>query len=263
MATQIKKDGEKTTVKTSKKKETVEVKNESIIKPIQQETAKVYVSEETENLQKENNKLKETILKQQDDFSAKFNQMQAQLDTLLKIVGSTTKQTKVEDSEEDIAIGCRVFAGLSMSTPDGMQNITFRCGEQKFISLEDLVIYLKESKRNNKSLFANGLLYFYDEKYYDKFKIKKLVDLSEENILKILLIEDKNEMIRKVSELTNGLKKKFVTHTFKFIIADMLVRNPLKLKFWNYDSRIELENYIGVKFDTLIANAGMYRSIKS
>lgn len=218
-----------------------------------------------QELNKENAELKTKLEKQENEFSNKFNQMQAQMDALLEIMKgkiSTNNSPKNIQEDEDITVGCRLFAGLGMVNADGTQTIVFRCGEKKYIPYEDLKSFLKENSRNNKALFANGLLFFYDEENYSRFKIKKIVDLDEQHIIDILTTPDTNQMIGKINELTNNLRKESVLHTLKFMIADMLIRDASKLKNFTYDNRDALEKYIGVKFDTLISNANMYRFIK-
>jgi hypothetical protein len=218
-----------------------------------------------QELNKENAELKTKLEKQENEFSSKFNQMQSQMDALLEIMKGkvpTNNSPKNIQEDEDIAVGCRLFAGLGMVNADGTQTIVFRCGEKKYIPYEDLKSFLKENSRNNKALFANGLLFFYDEENYSRFKIKKIVDLDEQHIVDILTTPDTNQMIGKINELTNNLRKESVLHTLKFMIADMLIRDASKLKNFTYDNRDALEKYIGVKFDTLISNANMYKFLK-
>ena len=217
-----------------------------------------------QELNKENAELKTKLEKQENEFSNKFKQMQTQMDALLEIMKKvpTNNSQKNIQEDEDIAVGCRLFAGLGMVNADGTQTIVFRCGEKKYIPYEDLKSFLKENSRNNKALFANGLLFFYDEENYSRFKIKKIVDLDEQHIIDILTTPDTNQMIGKINELTNNLRKESVLHTLKFMIADMLIRDASKLRNFTYDNRDALEKYIGVKFDTLISNANMYKFLK-
>jgi len=260
-------------VKNSMKKEKNILKDETKNKidegnTINIDIAKDYIDSkyttQIDEISKENIELKETLNKQNNDFSDKFTQMQSQIDLLIKIVNdNSNKNTAIIEKEDDeVAVGCRVFAGLGIVNSEGTQTILFRCGEKKYISYDDMKSYLKENIRNNKALFANGLLFFYDEKNYERFKIKKLVDLTEENIIDILSTKDSNQLIRKFNTLTDNMRKDGVVHTFKYMVADLLIREPKKLEGFVYDNRQALEDYIGVKFDTLIANANMYHFIK-
>lgn len=278
MATQVKKTGKAITPEKKVVEKSSDEKIEATVFVEEQATPTIIQDIEIKNweqpqhinfnnfeeVSKENEELKAKLEKQEDEFSNKFNQMQAKMDSLLAIIGNigNNNSAKKVEEEEDIAVGCRMFSGLGIVNAESKQTIVFACGEKKYIPYEDLKGFLKENIRNNKALFANGLLFFYDEKNYARFKIKKLVDLTEEHIIEILTTQDTNQMIGKINILTNNLRREGVLHTLKYMIADMLIRDASKLKGFTYDNRDALEKYIGVKFDTLISNANMYRFIK-
>lgn len=208
---------------------------------------------------------KERLKKELEDNQNTIKQLQEQMTALMKMVadkGVGGNVANTDDNDEIVDVGCRCFAGLGMTNADGTQNIFFRCGERKGISVEDLKSYLKENIRNNKALFSNGLLFFYDESNYNRFRVKKVVDLSEEEVLKIITMKDPNDMIRKIGEMTNNLRRDSVVYTLKYIIADMMIRKIDGLKDFTYENHNELERYFGVKFDTLILNAQMYKFYK-
>lgn len=225
---------------------------------------------ESEKESDSNNKVdkeKEQLKKELEENQRTIKQMQEQMTALMKMMASNgggNATVGVSNNDDELVdVGCRCFAGLGMTNADGTQNIFFRCGERKSLTVGDLKSYLKENIRNNKALFSNGLLFFYDESNYDKFRIKKVVDLDEDKVLDIITMADPNDMIRKVAEMTNNLKRDSVVYTLKYIIADMLIRKVDRLKEFTYANHDALEKYFGVKFDTLILNAQMYKFYKS
>lgn len=259
MATQAKKN-------TKQKEEIIESINEELTKEKVEDISEEQVDAYKEKIEQENAQLREELEKQKqanEDFKKQFEQMQAQMLLLTKAMTQNVggAQTTTEDDDEMVEVCCRVFSGLGMTNNAGTSQINFKCGESKFISASDLKDFLKEGIRNNKALFAKSLLFFTNEENYNKFKIRKIVDLSEENVLNIIQTKNTNEMIRKVNTLTNNLYDDAVLYTFKFMIADMLMNN--KLGGWSYESRDALEKHLGVKFDVLISNAGMYKQFKN
>lgn len=208
-------------------------------------------------------KEKEQLKKELEENQNTIKQLQEQMTALMKMVAQNSGSTPIASEEDEmIDVGCRCFAGLGMTNADGTQNVFFRCGERKSMSVADLKSYLKENIRNNKALFSNGLLFFYNESDYDRFKVKKVVDLDEDKVLSIITMDDTNDMIRKIAEMTNDLRRDSVVYTLKYIIADMMIRKVDRLKEFTYANHDALEKYFGVKFDTLIRNAQMYKFYK-
>jgi len=220
---------------------------------------------EVDELKAENKRLKGELESQSNSFDVQLNAIKAQMDLLMKAQMTNVAVTKEEEPEaKEIIIGCRAFSGAALASNDGTIVYTFNGGEEKGIDSEDLRQVLRENgQRNNKKLFQNGLFYFVDEKYYNIFKIKKNVDLSKEHIAEIVLTKDKDEMIRKVKEMTNDKSDMGVTHTFKFLIAEMLLDEKNPLASWTYDNKKYLETYLGNNFDDLIASSGIFKYLSS
>lgn len=166
--------------------------------------------------------------------------------------------------KENVKIGCRAFSGITLSTRDESIQYSFEVGDEKDIPIDDLKQLLKENgTRNNKRLFEKGLFYFVDEEDYKTFGIKPRVDLSIENIKRIVTEPDIDKMIREVKEMTKDKVDWAITHSLKFTIAQMWVdKDNQPLKDWTYANRVALENYFGNKFDDLIAGIGLYNFVK-
>lgn len=166
--------------------------------------------------------------------------------------------------KESARIGCRAFSGVTLSTGDESIQYSFEVGDEKDIPLDDLKQLLKENgTRNNKRLFEKGLFYFVDPEDYKTFGIKPRVDLSIENIKRVVTEPDIDKMIREVKEMTKDKVDWAITHSLKFTIAQMWVdKENQPLKNWTYANRVALENYFGNKFDDLIAGIGLYNFVK-
>ena len=160
-------------------------------------------------------------------------------------------------------VGCRAFSGAPLVNQDESLNYSFACGEEKEIDISDLKEILKDNGvRKNKILFRDGIFYFKNPEYYDYFGIKNFIDLSDNAIKKIVLTDDVNSMIRKVKEITKDRANYRVTHTLQYKVAQMIVDDSQPLMGWRYDARKALEDYLGVKFDDLVAYTGLYNILR-
>lgn len=248
MATQTKKINNVSSKSNISKQE----KNDEVASPLdatQENHATIDDRDEIIQQLKEDNKKKDDDLK---NLSESFAKMQEQLNSLLQ---SQQMGHSVLPNEE-IEIGCRAINGGVLATSDGRYSISFLCDEKKFVDSDDFKTILKESGlRNTKKFFEDDIFYFVDKGNYDKFKIKKRVDLSRENISRILMLPS-HSMIDEINALTNNLVDFTVVHTLQFEIVKMLIDTEAPLKNWNYDNRAALERYLNRKFDDLMAAVG-------
>lgn len=213
-----------------------------------------------ENAQKKlNEELKKTIEEQ----AAQIAELQASLKMMMSAYTQTAQVAQQKPQKETVVVGCRAFSGAPLSNQDESVCYTFACGEEKEIDVSDLKDILKDNGlRKNKVLFRDGLFYFKDKSYYDYFGIKNVIDLSDEAIKEIVLTDNVDSMLRKVKEITKDRTNFNVMHTLKFKIAQMIVDESQPLLGWRYDSRKALEDYLGNKFDDLVAYTGIYNILR-
>lgn len=210
-------------------------------------------AEENNELRKENAQMKKEVCDLKDQMSKVLE--------LLAI-----RNTKEEKKEQGtVKIGCRSLAGSCLRNKDESIIYEFRVGEERDVDVEDLKQIFKDGAPilKNRALFEKGIFYFVDEKEYQKWGIKKRVDLSWDTIRKLVTMPDANEMIRKIKDITRDKTDLAITHCLKFTVAQMIVdRTTEPLRGWRYENRIALENYLGNKFDDLIANIGLYNLVR-
>lgn len=240
MATQVKK-----TNATTATKEFAEEKE--IIKE-----TKVEDTKEIETLKKEI----EDKDKKYEELNANFQKLQAQFETFMQMSMAKQTATSSADDDEEILVGCRDVYGSVLATNDGRYSFKFECDEEKYIALSDLKEVLKENGlRNNKRLFERDVFYFVNPADYKKFNIKKRIDLSHDNLVRILNLPEL-DMIDEVNKMTNHLIDFAATHSLQFEIVKMLIDKTNPLRDWRYENRHALERYIGQKFDDLQAAIG-------
>lgn len=239
MATQIKKTN---AVKTANEK--IEEKVEKISTEVEATTEKnSEVEKEMQKLREENAEKTKAL----DDLTRQFASMQ---ELLNKMILNQDKKSKKTD-EGDVLVGCRFVNGGSFATNNNRMLCKFDCDEEKYVSVEDLKTYLKESGRNYRNLFEIDGFYFVNPEDYEKFKIRKRVDLSHDAILEILSARTQNDLINRVNDLTNNLNDRNVLHLLEFEICKMIDDPKVNLSNWTYENRVALENYIGISFEEL------------
>lgn len=204
------------------------------------------------------------IIEEQNKQIEQMQQQMQQMAAMFSMFQNAGAQVGQQKGKENVLVGCRAFSGAVLSTKDESVQYNFEVGEEKEIPYDDLKLILKENGvRNNKRLFEKGLFYFVDEEDYRSFGIKPRVDLSVENIKRIVTEPDIDKMIREVKEITKDKVDWAVTHSLKFTIAQMWVdKENQPLKNWSYENRVALENYFGNKFDDLIAGIGLINFVK-
>lgn len=229
------------------------------------------MANQTKNINTENNnlnelkRLREESLKkdrQIEELQNSFSLLQSQLSALLQM---QSQLQNVASNNEEIEIGNRMFLNTPLSAQNGNKvtliNGWGKSGENNMILAEDLKIYLNDINRKNLSLFEKDIFYFTDEKNYEKFRVKKTLDLSEKNILKIITMEDVNEMIGIVRDMTRNKTDFDVLQAFQYQVIRIMLTQDSELKNWNYDNRVALENYIGQKFTSLMVSINAYDAI--
>lgn len=210
---------------------------------------------EQTNLESENQKLKQENAEK--DATIKllqenFEKMQQQIEKLMK--GNSQPTDNTEDKE--VVVCCRAINGGVLGTADERYIIKFLCDEEKYVDVEDLKTIFRESgSRNVRKLFEEDVFYFKNAEDYSKFKIKKRIDLSRDNIIRILT-SPVTKMIDEVNLLTNNLVDFSVVHNFQFEIVKMLVDPKNPLRDWKYENRNAMEKYLNRKFDDLMAAIG-------
>lgn len=254
MATQAKKS---TNAKKIEDKDIVKEKKEIIKKEINSGVENTF----------DNTKIKELedALKSKDEellnLTKESEAMKAKMDLILQQLALANQNAinnspATSNNEDDmVEVGCRKIYGDSLVTHDESYVYKFACNEIKFIPREDMKAIINDrGNRRNISLFEKDIFYFINPEEYKKFKIKKKVDLSKENILRILKLPE-YEMINEVNLLTNNLINFSTTHAFQFEVAKLLI-DKVSLADWKYENRVALERYLGKKFDDLLASVG-------
>ena len=158
-----------------------------------------------------------------------------------------TASTKliVKQEDDEVVIGCRVLQGIGWGDPsEPAGEIRLRFNEEQTVTVSDMKRFFR--KHSIRKLFENGLCYFTEPENYALFNIRKYVDLSNENLTKILTQKDVNDIIRDLDNLTENKKNSSIINCIVFRICDMIRNNVLT---WDYYTRKAIEDYFSMDFD--------------
>lgn len=160
------------------------------------------------------------------------------------LLNNQTQPVK-NDKEDEVIIGCRVLQGIGWGDPnDTAGEIRLKYNEELPVTISDMKRFFR--KYSTKKLFEDGLCYFSNENDYVLFNIKKHVDLSNDNLVRILKMNNIQSIISEFNVLTENKKNSSVINCVIYRICDMIKKNEINL---DYYTRTALEKYFGIEFD--------------
>lgn len=229
-------------------------------------TIKTNTTREPSAKDKEIARLKDELAKansERDSMRSDMDALKAQMDMLLQMAtGKSVAQKEEAVEEPDVEIGYHGFTDMIVESTDSTVSLRFSPAEIKTIPYEDMKTILKENQfRKNKKLFEKDILYFVNEEDYARFKIRKNIDFSDEEIKEILFTPNKDDMLRKFKAFTNNGKDRTIVFIFQYRVVEMLLSPKKPLRNWDYENRLALEDYMGVKFDRLIEYSGIFKML--
>lgn len=195
-------------------------------------------------------------IEEKKEESAEVKALKEQIAELQKAISLMAEQRTMSPApiiynqeDEDVIIGCRIIQGVGWGDPskEGGE-IRLRYGEEQSVTVSDMKRFFRQS--SIRRLFIDGICYFTEPKDYKIFNIKDYLDLSSENLSKILTKRDINDVIRDLDKLTESKKNSRVINCLIFRIADMIRHDEIE---WDYYTRKAIEEYFGTEFDRNIA----------
>lgn len=199
-------------------------------------TVEVYEMNEVEKLKKE-----------KEESDRKFLELQTQMDMILKQMALQNANGNTNNQDEDVAVGCMSINGASIANNDESIIYNLKYKEVIDISFSELKDCFKSKINPYRELFKKGIFYFEDEKYYEIFKIKDVVDMSDEALVDMLI---KGEVPYKEKLYIRGHKDNTFFLTLVYRVADLYRQGNLVK--WTYQDRMSFENYFKIKIDNCV-----------
>ena len=147
----------------------------------------------------------------------------------------------------EVAIGCRALNGACLANKSGDIEYNIRYKDVEYIPYNELKECFKSNVNNYKDLFAKGIFYFEDETIYDEFGVKNRIDLSEENLIKILLA---NQVPFLDKLYIRGQKDVVLYMTVLYLVAELYSEG--KLNEWSWDGRNTFETHYKIRLDDIV-----------
>lgn len=212
--------------------------------------------EKVESKKDEIEEIKENENKESEEVSALKAQLEEMKNAMAELMSKQNQNVQVvydKGQEGDVVIGCRVLQGVGWGDPSDISGeVRLRYNEEQSVPVSDMKRFFR--KYSIRKLFEDGLCYFAEPNDYAIFNIKNYIDLSDENLSKILTQSNVNDIINSLNKITTNKKDSGVVNCLIFRICDMIRNNKLE---WDYYTRKAVESYFGTEFDrgisTLIA----------
>ena len=180
-----------------------------------------------------------------------MQEMKTQMEMLMKqmaqmaTINQGVQVGKANDIE--VAIGCRALNGACLANKSGDIEYNIRYKDVEYIPYNELKECFKSNVNNYKDLFAKGIFYFEDETMYDEFGVKNRIDLSEENLIKILLA---NQVPFLDKLYIRGQKDVVLYMTVLYLVAELYSEG--KLNEWSWDGRNTFETHYKIRLDDIV-----------
>jgi hypothetical protein len=154
---------------------------------------------------------------------------------------------QVKMTDDTVKIGSCLIGKHFLCDSNGTEIIEFDdAGDISSISTR-LLDSLMTSK--NKALFKEGLLYFIDDVWYDRYSIKKNVVLDDQTIDSIYKLPIDN-MVKEINKITNDGKNEKVKYCLYWIIVKNIVNG--KDGYNDKNKEITIGNLFGVDINNSI-----------
>ena len=180
-----------------------------------------------------------------------MQEMKIQMEMLMKQMAQmATMNQNVQmgkPNDIEVVVGCRALNGACLANKSGDIEYNIKYREVESIPYNELKECFKSNVNNYKDLFAKGIFYFEDEAMYDEFGVKNRIDLSEENLTKILL---SNQVPFLDKLYVRGQKDVVLYMTVLYLVAELYSEG--KLNNWSWEGRNIFESHYKIRLDDII-----------
>lgn len=146
-------------------------------------------------------------------------------------------------SSETVFIGCNLIQGISLSSPNGDVDMKVDYKDVITLPAEDVVQVLKSGE--NRTLFVNGLMYFENEKDYERFSIKRKHNINRDVIKKVVLSNNQDKLQKFFDLNTRNKMDPTMVHTIFYNIIDLNIED--ELEGMRFETREFIEEYFGME----------------
>lgn len=191
--------------------------------------------------------IKEPISKENEEVSELKKQIEEMKKAMEALIANSnaaapSNSVVIKESDDEIEIGTRMIQGIGFTSTDETISLRMDYNQIQALSLSEMKKLLRQQEI--KRLFENGVCYFVKQEDYALLGIRNAIDLSTENLQRILISGNLNEIVRELNSMTSNLKNSTVVHCLIFRICDMIRKG--ELANMDYTTRTGLSNYFKI-----------------
>lgn len=205
----------------------------------------------TEEVVVENTKEKdleiERLRKEKEETDKQMLELKAQMDLILKQM-AMKPQVAVSQQDEEIEVKCYCINGAVIVNNDASIRYEIGYQESVHIPLSELKECFKSNVNNYKDLFKKGIFVFENEEYYDIFKVRDRIDLSDDVLVEILTKQKRIPYLEEMKVL--GKIDFALSNSLIYRVADLRRRG--KLRDWEYNDQHAFETQFNISVDKCI-----------
>lgn len=210
-------------------------------------------------------KVQETEDGQKNEAPSEVELLRAQIEEMKKAMAEMATKASVpsqsilvKEAEDEVEIGCRMLQGIGLVSDDGTVSIDLKFNDVQSATISEIKKLFRKS--HIKKLFEDGICYFVDEADYEIFSIRNYKDLSDENLISLLTLNNVNDIIKKLDIITEYKRNSNVLNCIIYRICNMIIKG--QLKDWDYYVRKGIESYFDIEFDRGISILNSIRTLR-
>lgn len=185
----------------------------------------------------------ERLKKEKEQMNGDLDSLKSQMAILMKQM-AMQETASIPKEEVEVEVTCYCISGGVLGNNDGDIRYSFGYKETLSIPLSELKECFKSKINDYRDRFAKGMFVFEDKSMYEVFKIRDVIDMSDEVLVDMLVsgkIPYKEKMM--VGESLDYV----LSSILKYRVADL--RRKGKLGEWSYSNQKIYETFFGEQVD--------------
>lgn len=187
----------------------------------------------------------EKLQKEKEQMSNDLESLKNQMALLMKQI--SLQSAVAPQEEKEVEVTCYCINGGVITNNDGSVRYDIKYKESAMIPMSELKECFKAKANDYRTLFRKGMFVFEDKEVYADFKIKDIIDMSDEVLVEML---NKGEIPYQDKIKFGGNIDFILSNTLIYRVADL--RRVGKLKDLSYGNQKKFETYFGITIDSCI-----------
>jgi hypothetical protein len=209
---------------------------------------------------------KDEILKAQ---SAMIDGLKQQLLDMKSFIDSVQSKPTIVNTmpvynnpeNETLFVGCRFINGVAIYSPQRDVEVTIPFGESNRVELSVSEMRMCLKTPQVKEMLKKDVIYFEDESNYERFKISNRLNISDENLIDLISINDVPSILNEFNVFTSNKRDDNVVHSIVWRIVKLVMDGSLPKM--QYNTRKAIEDYFKLSIDNGQMILSKFETIKA